>query len=386
MEYRVLGKTGLSVSTVSLGTEYIWHAPYEQVKEVIDASLEGGINYIDLFMGSDEVRANMGQALKGRRDQVILAGHLGCADQEGQYWKTRDMDVVTEYIERFYRLVQTDVIDILFLHNCDTKEDSDTIFQGPMYQKALELKALGRAKWIGLSSHNTKVAMEAVSKGLIDVLMFPVNPIYNLLPRDRAHERMKGNETEEVLTEAEKAAYPSVQALYRLCKERQVGIVGMKPYAAGNLLEHFVGGNLKGLLTLSPVQCIAYALDQMGVTCALPGMKNRQEVEEALAYFQADAKARSYQALLEQSDLYRFYDQCMYCNHCQPCPAGLDIAMITKYKDLAEKNGRLSVQEAYQALKQTAKDCISCGGCTRRCPFGVAAEENIHRAQALFGC
>ena len=122
------------------------------------------------------------------------------------------------------------------------------------------------------------------------------------------------------------------------------------------------------------------------MTCALPGMKNRQEVEEALAYFQADAKARSYQALLEQSDLYRFYDQCMYCNHCQPCPAGLDIAMITKYKDLAEKNGRLSVQEAYQALKQTAKDCISCGGCTRRCPFGVAAEENIHRAQALFGC
>lgn len=84
------------------------------------------------------------------------------------------------------------------------------ILNGWMYTYAKELKETGRAGFIGLSSHNTKIALEAVRSKKIDVLMFPVNPLFNLLPQDTADARMKGREVKSMMEE-EKAAYPSKQ-------------------------------------------------------------------------------------------------------------------------------------------------------------------------------
>ena len=72
------------------------------------------------------------------------------------------------------------------------------------------------------------------------------------------------------------------------------------------------------------------------------------------------------------------------CRHCHPCPAGLDIALINKYYDLAQLGDKLA-KEHYLKLEKTAGDCIGCGHCDSRCPFHVAQSERMQSIRAYFG-
>jgi len=384
MKYRKLGKTGLEVSELALGCEYVWHSEEKDVVDLVNAAVDAGINYIDIFVGTPSTRDYFGRALKGIRDKVILAGHLGCIDVKDQYVRTRDMKLCEDFIQQFYTRLQTDYIDILFLHNCDEDDDYNHIFEGAMYQRALELKKEGKARFIGFSSHNTKIALKAVRSGKIDVLMFPVNPLFNLMPRDAAMEKMFNLEIDGTLQASEKESYPTKQELYEECIAKEIGIIAMKPFAAGNILKNHEGGALQGLISLTPVQCISYILNQNNATIALPGFKNVGELSEALAYFTATDEEKNYQLELERSDLYQFKNQCMYCNHCQPCPKKIDIGEVTKLKDLAEKEMTMEVLSRYQALEVNASDCLFCGACSKRCPFGIDVNKNMKRAQELF--
>ena len=74
----------------------------------------------------------------------------------------------------------------------------------------------------------------------------------------------------------------------------------------------------------------------------------------------------------------------MYCNHCQPCPAGLNIGLINKYYDLA-KIGDAMAADHYGKLEKHASDCVGCGHCDRRCPFHVAQSDRMRDIAAYFG-
>ena len=119
MEYRTLGRTGMTVSAVSLGCEHLQGKDYETIKSVIDTALDGGINFLDVFMSEPNVRTNIGKALAGRREQVIIQGHIGACWSEGQYKVSRDL---AECVDAFHDLLTrlgTDYIDIGFLHFVD---------------------------------------------------------------------------------------------------------------------------------------------------------------------------------------------------------------------------------------------------------------------------
>ena len=384
MIYREFGKTGLKVSAIGMGCEYVWTASEKQVYELVQAAVAAGINYFDLFVGTPSTREYYGKALKGVRDQIYLAGHLGCADQDGQYVKTRDEALCREFLAQFYEKLDTEYIDVLFLHNCDEEADLDEILNGWMYAYAKELKDAGRVGLIGISSHNTQIAMKAVKSGKIDVLMFPVNPLFNLLPQDTADARMKGREVKD-MTQEEKDTYPTKQELYALCGEMGIPIVAMKPFAAGNILKDHEEGRLKGLLSLTPVQCISYVLSFPQVACPVPGFSNVEELHQSLAYLTATEEEKDFSEINE-SLVGRFKNQCMYCNHCQPCPKKIDIAEVTKLADLAEKEMTDALRSRYAALETAGGDCIRCNACTKRCPFGIDAASNMQRALTLFGC
>jgi len=384
MIYRDFGNTGLKVGVIGMGCEYVWTADEKQICELVRAAVDAGVNYFDLFVGTPTTREYYGKALRGIRDKVYLAGHLGCADRNGQYVKTRDESLCKEFLKQFYEKLNTDYIDVLFLHNCDDEADLDKILNGWMYAYAIELKKGGRIGHIGISSHNTKIALEAVKSGKIEVLMFPVNPLFNLLPQDTADARMKGREVKS-MTKEEKAAYPEKQELYKLCGRMGVPIVAMKPFAAGNILKGHEEGRLKGLLSLTPVQCIGYVLSFPEVVCSVPGFANVDELNQSLAYLTATEAERDFR-VIEKSLVGRFNNRCMYCNHCQPCPKKIDIAEVTKLTDMAEQEMTEELRKRYTALSATGKDCIHCGTCTKRCPFGIDASENMRRAQKIFGC
>jgi predicted aldo/keto reductase-like oxidoreductase len=214
--------------------------------------------------------------------------------------------------------------------------------------------------------------------------MFPVNPLFNMLPRDLGEEKRKGR-LGKAMTEAEKALYPTKQELYQLCGEYDVPIVAMKPYAGGNVLKNHEEGRLKGLLSLTPVQCISYVLSYPQVACPVPGFKDVNELNQALAYLNANDAEKDFSEI-NDSIVANFNNNCMYCNHCQPCPGKINMAEVTKLADMAENGMTNELSDRYNALESKGGNCVQCGVCYERCPFGIDSVANIRRAKETFGC
>ena len=91
MIYRELGKTGLKVSEIGLGAEWLERHGEEEVREVILECEAAGINLLDCWMSEPNVRSNIGKAIRGRRERWMIQGHLGSTWQNGQYVRTRDL-------------------------------------------------------------------------------------------------------------------------------------------------------------------------------------------------------------------------------------------------------------------------------------------------------
>ena len=381
MIYRKLGRTGIDVGVVGLGAEYLEHSPRETVISVVDTLIDRGINYIDLFMASPAVRDNFGQALAGKRQQVVIAGHLGAIMQDGQYCRSRDRQLSVKYFEDLLTRLRTDYIDVLMLHYVDESDDYDNVFgPGGLLEIAERLKKEGKARAIGMSSHCVPVSLEAVKSGCIDALLFPVNPAFDTLPGDTRVESLIYDDSYRREDETSEKFISERQEFYQACARHGVGIVAMKPYAAGLL---FAPENPSGIV-LTPVQCLSYALAQPGVSSVVPGCKNVAEVEAALAYLEATDAEKDFSAI-DVNSAWKLQGSCMYCNHCLPCPVGIDIGTTTRILDTAGDSPDEKTAAEYAALTVNAAACTECGECETRCPFGVEIIANMTRATALLG-
>jgi aryl-alcohol dehydrogenase-like predicted oxidoreductase len=78
MNYRKLGRTNIDVSEIGLGTEYLNGQPRDTVVSVVHEAVDNGINYIDLLFAFPEYRDNFSAAIRGKRDKLVITGHLGC--------------------------------------------------------------------------------------------------------------------------------------------------------------------------------------------------------------------------------------------------------------------------------------------------------------------
>jgi len=385
MNYRKLGRTGMTVSEISLGCEHMQGKDYALIKTVIDAALDMGVNFLDVFMSEPNVRTNIGRALQGRRERVIIQGHIGSCWVDGQYKVSRDIGECVTYFEDLLERLQTDYIDVGMLHFVDKETDWDALADSEMMQYALSLREKGIIRSIGMSSHNPVTAKKAIESGLIDVLMFSLNPAYDLVPKDQ--------DMTEIFTEviegkkqnfAGLTLEPARAALYRACEERGVAITVMKTLAMGTLLsaERSPLG-----VAMTEAQCISYALSRPAVAAVMVGMQSLRDVEEAAKYWTLSEQERDHSQVLASLGMFSAAGRCMYCNHCLPCPAKIDIAAVNKYLDLVELDGRPadSVSQHYSSLDHTAQDCLQCGSCEKRCPFGVPVIERMKRAVQTFG-
>lgn len=110
-------------------------------------------------------------------------------------------------------------------------------------------------------------------------------------------------------------------------------------------------------------------LDKPGVLTALTGVRNKADLDRILGFCHASSEEKDY-SILGSFAPQDATGKCVYCNHCRPCPAGLDIGLINKYYDLA-KAGDLLAKSHYANLAVKADACIQCGHCNKRCPFHV---------------
>ena len=380
MRYRELGNIGLQVSEIGLGAEWLERHTEEEVKAVIQRCESYGINILDCWMSNPEVRTKIGNAICGHREKWVIQGHFGSTWQEGQYVRTRDLPKVKEAFQDLLTRLQTDYIDLGMIHFVDSEAEFRQVMEGEFLAYVKEQKEKGVIRHTGMSTHNPHVAKLAALSGEIEMLLFSVNPAFDLLPPSED----LNDYFVESYGEGLAGIDPLREELYKLCEQRGVGITVMKGYAGGRL---FDARTSPFGVALTPVQCLHYALTRPAVASVLVGYDTPAHVDAAVAYEAATEEERDYASVLAKAPRHAYSGQCTYCGHCAPCPAGIDIAMVNKLYDLAAMQPEVpaTVRAHYQALSATAADCIACGGCETRCPFGVPVVERMEKAKALLG-
>ena len=363
MEYRKLPRGEEQISILGLGASSIGMAGEKEIQATAELALENGVNFFDMASSDAAPFAAYGRAMAGARDKVYFQIHFGADYRSGKYGWTTDLDAIKQSVDWQLKALQTDYIDFGFLHCLDEEADLRRAVDGGVLDYIRQLQRQGVVRHMGLSSHTPGVVNRVLDLGVIDLLMFSINPGYDYHHGDYAiggaGERMD---------------------LYRRCEKEGVGISVMKAFSGGQLLSAKTSPFGRAL---TEYQCIQYALDKPGVLTVLPGVRNRDDLRRILGFLTASPEERDY-AVLGTFTPKDAAGICVYCNHCQPCPAGLDVGLINKYYDLSRAGDALA-RDHYEQLEKHAEDCVQCGHCDSRCPFHVVQTDRMEEIRTYFG-
>lgn len=364
MEYRKLPRGSETLSTLGLGMGGIQSAAPEEIEETVSQAIAHGINFFDLCAGGASVYAPFGRAIRGRREGVHFQLHFGAVyNEKGEYGWSRDLAEIRRTFAWEMGLLGTDYVDFGFLHCIDEESDFEDIVKSGIFDYVRGLKADGVIRHIGFSSHTPSVANRLLDTGEVDLMMFSVNPAYDF---------EKGDEL-GIGTVQERTA------LMRRCEAEGVGISVMKPFHGGQLLAAETSPFHRALTKNA---CIAYCLDRPAVLAVVPGVRGLADLKELLTFPESSREERDYSAIASFTPEAAI-GSCVYCNHCQPCPAGIDIGIVNKYYDLALAGDKMAANH-YEKLAVKADACLRCGHCDRRCPFRVRQQAKMQKIRQYF--
>jgi predicted aldo/keto reductase-like oxidoreductase len=343
MEYRKLGKTGLEIGVIGLGTEHL-----ERKRETLDKALrlgvEAGVNYVDLLYVEPEYWEAFGSVYGSYRDKLVVAAHWGSGP-------CHELEFSQNCFEGILSHLGNDYAEIGLMTMAIESKETWNGWAQEAIEHLLRYKEQGRIGAIGTSGHNAEIAIKAVESGQIDVLMFGIN----MLDEDNAE----------------------IEALCQACVAHEVGLVAMKPYHGGTLLS--VGGEPSGI---TPAQCLAYTFSRP-VSAAVPGPRTVDEWRATLRYLEATDEERDYRPVI--GNLHSYLEgQCTYCDHCLPCPQEIAIGGIIWLVDHARGGVTDEMRGWYADHRVKASACVECGECLERCPFDVDIIAKMQKAVALF--
>lgn len=363
MEYRINKRTSDKISVLGFGTSYIAQADEKDAIATIRQAYEGGVNYFDLATAESRTFPYFGAALGDVRKNVRYQIHFGANYQGGPYGFTLDAEAIKKSIHWQLEKLGTDYIDYGFIHCLDEVADWRKYQKNGALAFLMELKEQGIVRHLGLSSHTPATIQQVMDDVPLDMLMFSVNAAYDY------HKGTYGKGSTDERT-----------AVYRRCEAEGVGIAVMKPFAGGQLLDASLSPFGQAL---THYQCLQYALDRPGVLTVLPGMSSVEQIKHLLGFFEASPEEKDYSVLgsFTPPDA---VGKCVYCNHCAPCPQGIQIGLVNKYYDLALR-GDAMAEEHYRELEKHASDCIQCGHCNSRCPFHVDQMARMKEINRHFG-
>jgi hypothetical protein len=218
-----------------------------------------------------------------------------------------------------------------------------------------------------------------VETGLPEIMMFSINIAFDIYSSETDIFEIIGAMEKGNMGVESRILNPERAALYALCEQRNVGISVMKALGAGKLIsaEHTPFSK-----PMTVAQCMHYALTRPAVI----GAQSKEQMKDAVSYVDASDAEKDYAPFL--GELRKdFSGQCVYCNHCLPCPSEIDIAAVNRYLDIAKldkQNIPPSIRSHYNNLANKAGACTECGSCEARCPFGVEVRANMKSASEIF--
>lgn len=328
MEHVVLGKTGLKVNKNGFGALPIQRISKEDAVALLQKAFQNGINYFDTARAYSDSEEKMGAALHEVRDQIIISTKT--AAQNGEDLR-KDLEMSLEKL-------QTDYIDLYQFHNpafCPKPGDGSGL-----YEAALEAKEQGKIRHIGITNHRIAVAKEAVLSGLYETLQFPFSYLAS---------------EEEV-------------ELVELCRQKEVGFIAMKGLAGG----------------LIHNSASAYAFmcqPQFAHVEPIWGIQREWELDEFLSYQEQAPELN--EALL--AEIQKDKDQlagefCRGCGYCMPCLAGIEINNCARMSLMLRRAPQEAwLSEEWQEKMKKIENCLHCGSCMKKCPYGLNTPELLKR-------
>ena len=317
MEMIRLGRTELVVTKNGFGALPVQRVDMEEAARILRRAFEGGINYFDTARFYTDSEEKIGRALGDVRDRIIISTKTMATTVEG-FWKDLNTSL---------SLLGTAYVDIYQFHNpafCPKPGDGTGL-----YEAMLEAKEKGMIRHIGFTNHRLAVAEEAVRSGLYETLQFPFSYL--------------ASEKEE--------------ALVRLCEEYDVGFICMKALAGG-------------LITRSDV---AYAYLAQYPVAPIWGIQRMSELEEFLSYNDnPPTLSEERLAYIEEERRSLAGDFCRGCGYCMPCPVGIEINNCARMSLLLRRSpAELQLTPAVQEKMKKIEDCLECGQCKAKCPYGL---------------
>ncbi len=343
LSHRILGKTGLKVTSVGFGCMVTSDA------SVIERAADIGITYFDTARsyqhGNNE--RMVGAAIGKKRKEIVLS-----SKSDGN-----DKNSLLSDLDTSLRELGTDHLDIWYLHG----RDKTTGVSDEMFEAQQVAKQQGKIRFTGVSTHQPKGMIPLlVKKNAVDVVLITYNFTMD-----------KG--VGEVIEQAGNAG---------------MGVVAMKVmaggYRPGNPRRAFYPQLAKQGALLAALK---WVLKNPKVNTTIPSMTDMDQLEENLKAM-AGPFGEPEEKLLAQQLEHIAPLYCRMCGECDgACSEGLPVADLLRYLTYAEGYGQFSLgREHFLALPKeiTAVRCRDCANCTVNCPYGVKVASRVARAQELF--
>ena len=333
MEYTTLGKTGLKISRLGFGGIPIQRIDAEGTGRLIDKMLEAGINYIDTARAYTVSEEYLGKALKGRRDQFVLATKCRAESKE-QFAAGIDLSL---------KMLQTDYIDLYQFHNPSVADFEAIIAPGGALEAMMEAKEAGKIGHIGITAHSLEVFRRATEQDWVETIMFPYNIVES-----------QGEE------------------LIKVCQEKNIGFIDMKPLAGGAIEDAELA--------------LRYVFSNPAVTVAIPGMAAMEELEQNIKACSNTAPlTEAEQKACEEIRRSLGNDFCRRCNYCAPCTVGISIPSVFLFAGYLERYNLAGwAKDRYNSLTVKADACVECGECEPRCPYHLPIREKLKKVAEEF--
>ncbi|MEN6568265.1 MAG: aldo/keto reductase [Veillonellales bacterium] len=326
MDKLKLGRTGLMVSRSGFGALPIQRISFEEARTILRKAYDKGINFFDTARMYTDSEEKLGYSLSDIRNQIVIATKSHAADKKTLF----------AHLETSLKNLKTDYIDIYQLHNpkvLPNPEDRESLYAG-----LLEAKQKGMIRFIGVTNHNIKTAIQAAESGLYDTIQFPLNS----------------------LASEEDLKLPAV------CKRKDIGLIAMK--------------GLSGGLITNAATTFAF-LRQFDNLVPIWGIQRMSELDEFLALEENPPVLDDAMWKLIEADRAELAgDFCRGCGYCLPCPAGIEIPTQARISLLLKRAPyQPFMTDSFREKMNLIPKCIECGHCKNNCPYGLDTPSLLKR-------
>lgn len=326
MKKITLGSTGIVSVQNAFGALPIQRIDRESAVSLLHQAFEGGMTFFDTARAYSDSEEKLGYAFGGHWEGKTVATKTHAKTPEEF---RRDL-------ETSLRLLKTDHIDIYQFHmatKCYAPGDGTG-----MYEEMLRAKQEGKILHIGCTTHQLGVAEDIIDSGLYETLQFPLSYI----------------------------ASPADVDLVKRCKHMNVGFIAMKGLSGGMLTD--------------TEACVAF-MSQFDNVLPIWGIQRETELAQWLSYMGRDvAMTPEIAERIERDKQALGGDFCRGCNYCAPCAKGIQIFQCARMSPMIRRSPSAGfMSEYWQKEMEKITECIQCGACMKRCPYGLNIPELLKK-------